>query len=134
LIFVEDPLLKDFIASTTQGGHQFFFNAPCILIFIADPRDYRFPDDRFNPFMEAGAAIQNVYLLCESIGLGCCWGSYTSFGSVENEKEVRRRLGIPAHCLILAAMALGASDQMVCEIPREKPESRYTIDQSQEKI
>jgi nitroreductase len=129
LIFVEDPQLKDFIAGTVPGGYQFFSKAPCILVFIADPGDYRFPDDRLNPFMEAGAAIQNVYLLCECLVLGCCWGSYTSFGSVQDEKEVRRLLRIPSNYLIVGALAIGHSEQTVCEIPRERAEVRYTINQ-----
>ncbi|MBE3140219.1 MAG: nitroreductase family protein, partial [Thermoplasmata archaeon] len=61
LIFIEDPELKSFVASTVPGGHQFFPNAPCIIIMVADVSDYRFPSDRVNPFMEAGAAVQNIY-------------------------------------------------------------------------
>ena len=127
LIFVEDPTLKALVASTVPGGHQFFQNAPCIIVVIADARDYRYPEDRMNPFAEGAAAIQNIYLLCETMKLGCCWGSYTSFGSVLRENEVREKLGIPPTHIIVGSLAIGKSEQAVCEIPRDHPETRYGI-------
>ena len=90
LIFVEEPELKKFVASTIPGGCQFFYKAPCILLLISDAGDYRYPEDRMVPFIEGAAAVQNIYLLCETTGLGCCWGSYTSFGSVARVNEVRK--------------------------------------------
>jgi nitroreductase len=125
LIFVEEPELKGFVASTIPGGHQFFSQAPCILLIISDAGDYRYPEDRMVPFIEGAAAVQNIYLLCETMGLGCCWGSYTSFGSVARENEVRNRLKIPDTHVIVASLAIGKSSQVVCEIPREQPENRF---------
>jgi len=128
LIFVEEPELKGFVASTIPGGYQFFSQAPCILLIISDAGDYRYPEDRMVPFIEGAAAVQNIYLLCETMGLGCCWGSYTSFGSVGREHEVRSRLKIPDTHLIVAALAIGKSSQFVCEIPRDLPENRFSDD------
>jgi len=125
LIFVEDPLLKKFVSDTIPGGHQFFFQAPCVLLLLSDAGDYRYPDDRMVPYIEGACAVQNIYLLCETMELGCCWGSYTSFGSVKKEQEVRRRLNIPHTFLIVASLAIGKSRQFVCNIPRDKPENRY---------
>jgi nitroreductase len=126
LIFVEEPELKEFVASTIPGGHQFFSKAPCILLIISDAGDYRYPEDRMVPFIEGAAAVQNIYLLCETIGLGCCWGSYTSFGSVSRENEVREKLRIPDTHIIVASLAIGKSSQAVCEIPRDLPENRFS--------
>lgn len=126
LIFVEEPKLKEFVSSTIPGGYQFFAHAPCILLLISDAGDYRYPDDRMMPFIEGSAAVQNIYLLCETMGLGCCWGSYTSFGSVARENEVRKRLKIPDTHVIVASLAIGKSSQVVCEIPRDLPENRFT--------
>jgi len=128
LIFVENPSLKEFISATIPGGYQFFSRAPCILLLLSDAGDYRYPDDRMVPYIEGAAAIQNIYLLCETMGLGCCWGSYTSFGSVKNEREVRQKLNIPNNYLIVASLAIGKSRQFVCNIPRDKPENRYWTD------
>jgi hypothetical protein len=126
LVFVEDRELKEFVASTIPGGCQFFSQAPCILLLISDAGDYRYPEDRMVPFIEGAAAVQNIYLLCETMGLGCCWGSYTSFGTVGREYEVRNRLKIPDTHLIVASLAIGKSSQAVCEIPRDLPENRFT--------
>ena len=125
LIFVEERDLREFIASTVPGGHQFFSDAPCILIVVSDAGDYRYPDERVCPYIDGAAAVENIYLLCETMGLGCCWGSYTSFGSIMREREVRRRLRIPDSHLIVASLALGRSTQAVCEIPRDEPSNRY---------
>ncbi len=125
IVFVEEPALKKFVASTIPGGFQFFDQAPAIAIFLSDARDYRYPEDRSVPFIDGATAVQNVYLLCETMDLGCCWGSYTSFGNVGQEAEVRRRLNIPDSHVIVASLAIGKSTQFVCEIPREPPESRY---------
>jgi nitroreductase len=125
LIFVEDPELKKFVASTIPGGCQFFYKAPCILLLISDAGDYRYPEDRMVPFIEGAAAVQNIYLLCETMRLGCCWGSYTSFGSAARENEVREKLKIPDTHLIVASLAIGKSNQFVCEIPRDLPENRF---------
>lgn len=126
LIFVEEPQLKEFVASTIPGGCQFFSAAPCILLLVSDAGDYRYPEDRMVPFIEGAAAVQNIYLLCETMDLGCCWGSYTSFGSVANESEVRKKLKIPDTHMIVASLAIGKSSQAVCEIPRDLPEERFT--------
>lgn len=128
LIFVEEPSLKSFIASTTLGAHQFFSDAPCIVVMLSDARDYKYPEDRMSPFIDGAVAIQNIYLMCEALGLGCCWGSYTSFGNMNKEPMVRRMLGIPSTHLIVGSLAIGRSDQMVCLIPRDPPESRFGID------
>jgi nitroreductase len=125
-IFVEEPELKRFVASTIPGGHQFFAQAPCVLLIISDAGDYRYPEDRMVPFIEGAAAAQNIYLLCETMGLGCCWGSYTSFGSVACENQVRRKLKIPDTHLIVASLAIGRSTQCICEIPRDLPENRFS--------
>jgi nitroreductase len=125
LIFVEEPQLKEFVASTVPGGYQFFSKAPCILLLISDAGDYRYPDDRVMPFIDGAAAAENIYLLCETMGLGCCWGSYLSFGSIINETELRQKLKIPATHLIVGCLAIGKSNQVVCEIPREPAENRF---------
>ncbi len=128
LIFVEDQELKEFVASTISGGRQFFSTAPCILLIISDAGDYRYPEERTVPFIDGAMSVQNIYLLCETMGLGCCCGSYSSFSCVDCESEVRRKLKIPKTHLIVASLAIGKSNQFVCEIPRDFPENRYWND------
>jgi nitroreductase len=128
LIFVEDAELKKFLATTVSGAHHFFEYSPCIIVVVSDAGDYKYPEDRMIPFIDAAAAIQNINLLCETMGLGCCWASYSSYGSIKNESKVRNRLHIPATHLIVGAVAVGKSDQFICEIPRDLPQKRYGND------
>ena len=127
LIFVEDSALKKTVSQSVTGGRQFFHKAPCIIVIISDIRDYRYPEDRVVPYMDAASAVENIYLMCETMGLGCCWGSYSSFGSVCYEERIRRALKIPSEFLIVSALAVGKSDQCVCPIPRDPPEKRFAI-------
>jgi nitroreductase len=127
LIFVEDQKLKELVAQSIPGGYQFFSLAPAIVIVLSDGRDYKFPEDRVAPFVDAAAAIQNIYLYCETTQLGCCWGSLTSYGSIIDESGLRKRLNIPDTHLIVASLAIGKSTQHVCHIPRDKPENRFGV-------
>lgn len=133
MIFVEESELKKFIASTIPGGKEFFNYAPVIIIFISKAGDYKYPEDRAMPFIDSAAAIENINLICETMGLGCCWGSYSSFGSILKEKKVRQRLKIPKEYLIVGSLAIGESDQNVCPIPRSKPADRYHNNQYRKK-
>ena len=128
LIFVEDPRLKNWLSKTIPGGYQFFHEAPAIVIVLSDSRDYRYPQDRNAGYIDAAASVQNIFLVCETMNLGVCWGSYTSFGNVLRESEVREKLKIPDTHIIVASLAIGKSEQFVCEIPRDEPEKRYGID------
>ncbi len=124
-IFIDDVEVKKFIASTIPGGKQFFADAPSLLVIVSYGVDYRYPDDRIVPWLDSAAGIQNIYLICETMGIGCCWGSYTSFGSVQKEKQVRRLLKIPDPYVITGCLALGHTTQDVCYIPRARPIERY---------
>ena len=128
LLFIEDRELKEFVASTISGGHQFFSKAPCILLIISDAGDYRYPDERTVPFIDGAMAVQNIYLLCETMGLGCCCGSYSSFSCINREQKVRKKLKIPSTHLIVSSLAVGKSSQFVCEIPRDLTENRFWND------
>ncbi|GEM_PF-256111 len=124
-IFIDDREVKKFVASTIPGGKQFFAEAPILLVIVSYGVDYRYPDDRMVPWLDSAAGIQNIYLICETMGIGCCWGSYTSFGSVQNERQVRKLLNIPDQYVITGCLALGKTTQEVCYIPRAKPSERY---------
>ena len=123
-IFIENKSIKASIAKTVPGGKQFFEFAPALLVILSYGVDSRYPDDRYVPWIDSAAAVQNILLICEAMGIGCCWGSYTSFGSVGKEKMVRRLLKIPDDFVITACLAIGKSNQKVCYVPRVEPEER----------
>lgn len=124
-VFVQDADNKAFIARSIAGGFPFAATAPSLLLVVADRRLYRYPDERVTPFQDTGAAVQNIQLIAETLGIGCCWCSFTSFGGILGEKEIRKLLHIPDHMIFTAILALGKSTQIVCPIPRDRPSSRY---------
>lgn len=127
-LFVENQELKKYISKTVSGGKMFFNKGHCIMLILVDKRGYKYPQERFTPYQDAAAAIQNILLMAESLNLGCCWGSYTSYSSVFSEKDVRKRLGIPEHYLIAGAIAVGRTSQVVCPTPRDRAGERYSVD------
>lgn len=129
-LFVMDEALKKIVSSTISGGYQFAHKAPVILVVLADKRDYRYPDERFTPYQDAAAAIQNLLLMTEYLGIGACWCTYTSYSSVWREKEIRKLLHLPPHMLICGAVPLGWPGQNMdkCAIPRDENSQLYSID------
>jgi len=125
-LFVKDPELKKQLSATISGGKLFAHNAAVILLVLADKRGYRFGEERFTPYQDSAAAIQNILLTVEYLRLGACWCTYTSYSSISDESGVRRMLKIPNRFLICGAIAIGYSAQTVCEVSRGKPE--YYID------
>jgi nitroreductase len=123
-IFIDDLELKKEISATIPGGKQFFHEAPSILVILSFGFDFRYPEDRYTPWIESAAGVQNLSLLAESMGIGCVWGSYTSFGTVSNESYVRKKLQIPDEYVITASLALGKSKQKVCHIPRSESKEK----------
>lgn len=121
LIIKEEPI-KVVVAGSIPGARQFAAKAPVIIVVLADKRDYRFPEERFTPFQDAAAAVQNILLASESFGMGACWCSYTSYSSVKNEKKIRALLNIGSKYLICAAVMLGFPAQEVCALPRRNSE------------
>jgi nitroreductase len=118
-IILKDEARIRSVASTVKGGRNFFYKAPHLLIVINDIRRYQFPDEIHTPFQDAAAAIQNMLLMIYRMGLGACWGSYTSNTSlILREKKVKKLLNIPSHYFISGIIAFGKPNMRVCFIPR----------------
>jgi|FLOH01.1.fsa_nt_gi nitroreductase len=125
-IMVDKPSLKKAISDTLRGGFRFFYEAPYILLFIADKRNYNYPKERFTPYQDGAAAMQNVLLMAESLNLGACWGTYTSYSSVINERKMKKLLKIPDYFMFTGALAIGHTDQVVCYVARDKIEEKFS--------
>ena len=107
------------ISRTIKGGRSFFYKAPLRIIVLNDLRSYQFPDELHTPFQDAAAAIENMLLMAYRIGLGACWGSYTSNTLlILNEKKINKMLKIPNYFSISGVVAIGKPNMRVCFIPR----------------
>lgn len=68
--------------------------------------DRRYNREHGARVQSAGAAIQNMLLAAHALGLGGLW--MCGYGQ---ERVIKRRLGVPAHYEILAAVLLGHPDE-----------------------
>ena len=117
-IAIDNPVIKETVAKTIPGGDPFARKAPLLLMVLADKREYRFPQERFTPYQDAAAAIQNILLLTKSLELGACWCSYVSYSGIKEEKKIRKLLFIPELSLICGIIVIGYPAQFVCPVLR----------------
>jgi nitroreductase len=127
-IVIYDTDTKKKVAETISGGKQFAHTAPVILIVVADKRGYRLSEERFTPYQDAAAAIQNILLTAEFLGFGACWCTYTSYSSISEESGIRKLLNIPDWRLICGAVAIGYPSQTVCPVTRDRTDALYFVD------
>ena len=103
---------KEISELVSSSGHSFddfmlegtftFFNAPVAILVFADKV---FAKD-LPHVLSIGAAVQNMLLTAEDMGLGACW-----IGGVwRYTKNIRTLLGIPENKILLSSIAIGHAD------------------------
>ena len=76
-------------------------------------------------YHDSGAAIQNMLLLCEAMGLGTCWiGAF-------NDAKIARLLELPEHVLPMAIIPIGYPNEDP-EPPRKIPLDKITHEDTYE--
>lgn len=122
VIAVEDTDRKTRLA-TFAAGQRHIFEAPLLLIFVADLARLRtisaekgLPGAGLN-YMEAfifavadaAFAAQNAVVAIESLGLGCCY-----IGAMRNKPQaVADELGLPDETMVVFGMTVGYPDPSV---------------------
>lgn len=98
----------------SSGNYHLFHNAPTVIIVSGDKAaqsplqlsGYDFTS--YTPLADCAAAIGNMLLAAESIGVGSCWvGLVNYFFTLSDEVA---KLGIPAQYQPLFAVCLGYKD------------------------
>ena len=89
-------------------GQKFVENAPnCILVLI-NTKIYDKQEVTYTPYLDVGAAIQNLLLKAQTLGLGACW---VNFGTKEvpasKRRKVKAAFEIPAHHEIISIIPIG---------------------------
>lgn len=126
-VVVDDPALKDLVASHAFGGiyraSRFAAEAPVLLLllarrtFVADHVGGRFQRVPYY-FIDMGIAGEHIVLQAEELGLSTCWMGWFSHG------RVRRALKVPRRFKIAALMPIGYAEKR----PRREP-PRKTFDE-----
>jgi nitroreductase len=85
-------------------GYNTFYNAPAVILISADDKA-RFVQ------IDCGAAAQNIALAAESLLLGSCIMTSSSYlFASEKGEEMRKKLGIPHGYSHVCSVALGYKD------------------------
>jgi nitroreductase/NAD-dependent dihydropyrimidine dehydrogenase PreA subunit len=83
-----------------DGGEDcLFYHAPAVMVVHAESWD---TCSAFN----CAAALYNCSLMAHTLGIGCCFNGYLE-GAVNNDRKIKRWLGIPWDHRCYAAMTLG---------------------------
>lgn len=88
-------------AATDRGPDYNFYHAP-VQIIVSYERDER------HAFLDGSAAMENILLMAENLGLGSCW--INQIRDCCDEPEVRKLLtsyGIPSSHIVIASAAIG---------------------------
>jgi len=101
-----------FLGGITYGGTGYAHKAAAIILVLADVRVYPLPLERHTPYLDGAAAIQNILLAANQLGLGAVWLNWVA--SEANEEKARKRFKIVKHFLPVSMVALG--------FPAVKPE------------
>ena len=103
LRWVADRDLKDLLSGILVGGVGWVNRADQIILLMADMDAYGSPFERdFMPLLDAGVLIQNIYLICEVMGLKCCYVNPNIRDL--NKRHFEERFGDYKFC---GAMAIG---------------------------
>jgi len=93
-------------------GQKFLKDAPnCILVLInkkawGDKKSFEYFSG-----LDAGAAIQNLLLKAEDMGLGACWVNWNPKSlSQEDERKVKEKFNIPENFEIISIIPIGESE------------------------
>ena len=123
-LIVDNKTLITNVSVTVRGGRFFFSNAAVLIIVLNDSRPYLLPEEKYIIYQDGAAAIENLLLMAHNLGLGACWGAYTSdTGIILGERKMRKLLNIPTHFKISGIIALGKPGEKVCKIPRRSNQS-----------
>ena len=89
-------------------GQKFVKNAPNCILALINMKAYKGEEIYYTPYLDAGAAIQNLLLMAHSMGLGACW---VNFGKMEVSStkldKVKKVFGIPKDIQIVSIIPIG---------------------------
>ncbi len=99
------------VAMGSNEALNIYYKAPTVII-VAGKKD------AISPLVDACAAIQNILIAAESLGIGACWIGFAKFYFTGPDRY--RKLGIPESYEVHYGVALGYKP----EGPAAKPPAR----------
>jgi nitroreductase len=84
---------------------KFVSQASHAVIVLVDCRSYYLPANRHQPYLESGAAIQNMLLYATSIGVDSIWLNWA--GISKKNEQFRKKYAIQQYMLPVAMVLFG---------------------------
>jgi nitroreductase/NAD-dependent dihydropyrimidine dehydrogenase PreA subunit len=106
------PGIQNDIRHTQAGHDRFFFHAPAIMLVHGEKMD----DMGFS----CSAALFNCSLMAHTLGIGCCLNGFLALVA-NQDKAIKRWLGIPARHKCYGAMTLGYQGVKYNRLVRRDP-------------
>jgi nitroreductase len=104
----QDRTKKELLGALLVGGVGWIHRADKIILLFADPLAYKAGDEiKFMPYLDAGAVLATAYLLCEEMGIGCCFVNPNI--REENKKIFHERFRTTG--IFCGALAIGRYDK-----------------------
>lgn len=129
-VFVADqgPLVEACLAANS-GATCFDGGVPCFVCFCADLRAYDMPQEMTLPVLDVALGMQNCCLAAHALGCAVTLLNWTHHTD-EQDRQLRRLLGIPSHFRIVANGALGYPSQGAPVPERKSARHTYTFVES----
>jgi nitroreductase len=106
------------VFGAAAGASAWHESIPSGVLVLSDSRHYKPFQQHMIMYQDIAAATQNCLLTAEALGLAACWVSLLTDSHIEHQAEVYRKLGLPSHVVIGAAIAIGYPTNAVCLVPR----------------
>jgi len=105
--FVKNRNEIEDISKRLVGGRGWADKAKAMILLYADMRAYKSPVEKdYMPYLDTGFMGQNIYLVCETHTLGCCFIN----PNVKDKKTFDARY-LTKHQRLMGVMALGYYDR-----------------------
>lgn len=102
------------------GGTNWIKNANKVILVYANMEAYKSPNEvDFMPYLDAGFISQNIYLMCEYLGIGCCFVN----PNLREKKAFDRN-----SYKFMGAIAIGNYDKKSIKPPKRKTSWKKIID------
>lgn len=100
------------------GKDTLFFNAPAIIIVLADK------NLSFNPYVDGGLAAANMQTVADALNMGVCFNGFFTFAS--HDKNIREFLNISDNKVVVTSLLLGyTNNKYYRTVPRKKAEVNW---------
>ncbi len=91
----------------------FVRNAPSCILVLVNTEIYDEKEIGYTPFLDAGAAIENLLLRAHSLGLGACWVNFGQREVPESKRDsVRIAFQIPDNYHLISIIPIGFPNQI----------------------